>query len=115
MFSWKNTHLRESSRIQVPETPGVYVLVKSENVFGLTTSRNYLYIGKSKSLRRRFNEYTRFKRVHNEFIKQEMLLSNLEFWCTSIEEQQLDFAERSLITSIKPPFNKIMYKEFENE
>ncbi|MBY6197369.1 GIY-YIG nuclease family protein [Vibrio hangzhouensis] len=114
MFRWESSNLKQSSSANLPTNSGVYVLVESRKVHGLSIDRKVLYVGKTKNLRRRFTDYSNPRKVHNELVGERLFLGNVEFWCTQVHVDNLDGVERKFIHDFEAPMNKIKYKEYNN-
>jgi excinuclease UvrABC nuclease subunit len=97
------THRIESS---IPPTSGIYAYMKVIRHFGLIKSVEHLYVGKSKNLRKRFNQHLNpldpnpvFKDIGKD--------TSVEFWWIKIPVNELSTVEKSLIKELNPIGNII--------
>jgi hypothetical protein len=112
---WNMIKLNGSERLEVPEEPGIYTLLVQPGI-ALHPACSYLmYVGKSKSLRRRFGEYLNESRRETGRPKIVRLLNkypdHLWFCYTLIEDEALDVVEDALIAAYVPPANDQMPAE----
>jgi excinuclease UvrABC nuclease subunit len=105
---WRMTSFSHPGRASVPARSGVYAIVRTRRVFGLPTSFDVLYVGRSKSLRTRLAQHLNLNAAHNE-VSFSSDRSTLEFWCHLMPDDEIVSAEAELIRSIKPSTNKILY------
>lgn len=107
--SWSRTKLDRLYRDSIPEDSGVYAICGTvpdvtQRLF--KTLYNILYVGKSKSLRRRFLEHCNNPQRGVTEVKQ-CLGENLDYWFTEVNPDQIDELEACLIDCFGPPANRI--------
>lgn len=91
----------EIGKLDIPESPGVYLMKKNNKV---------IYVGKAKNLKNRVSSY--FNRVHesektNELVKN---IEDIEFFLTNTEIDAL-LLENNLIKKYSPKYNILLKDE----
>lgn len=110
--SWQLTRMNSVAAKRVAERPGVYVITESTWLHSVPIEIKIWYVGKSKSLRRRFVEHLDVLRTHRPELAVAIQKSeNVEFWSKAVDLNEIDEEERRLIVDLKPSFNKIRYGE----
>ena len=107
--SWSNTKLDQLYRDSIPEGSGVYAICctvpdATQRLF--KALYNVLYIGQSKSLRRRFLEHCNRPQRGVTEVKQ-CFGENLDYWFTEVNPDRIDELEACLIDCFGPPANRI--------
>ena len=113
-FRWHRKSLA-SSVSSIPALPGIYVIVRTNQKFGLETTREFMYVGQTKNMRRRLSEHD-YAREQNpslgEFLRNNRSSASLAIWYTTDPaEPNLDRIERELILDLMPAFNRRTYKK----
>ena len=106
---WSKTHLDQLSRDSVPEKSGVYAICAKLTDFDQSLFKalyEIVYVGKSRSLRRRFLEHCRSPRRGIKEVTQ-CFGDNLEYWYTEVNPDRIDELEARLIECFGPPANRI--------
>ena len=106
---WSKTKFNSLYRESVPESPGVYAICSEPPAFTqsfIKTLYNIIYVGKSKSLRRRFLEHCNRPKLEIEMAKH-CFGDNLEYWFTEVSLDQIDELEARLIDCFGPPANLV--------
>ena len=102
---WKAAPYGAGRDEAVPAGSGVYVLAEVTRLEGLVLEITPLYVGKSKSLRRRWREH-----VGNDESNPGLLglhrRTALEFWWRRTPEHEITKLERQLIAELQPPLNR---------
>jgi hypothetical protein len=108
---WSSTSIARHTGLDVPPVPGLYAILRISRVVGFPVIQEVFYVGRSVNLRRRFKEHAipwrernariRFGPVHRD--------RDWEFWYRAIPKEDLDKAERQLITALQPAANSIRY------
>ena len=93
----------------MPESPGVYAILRVNRVMGLPLQVEPIYIGKSKNLKSRLGSHLDPAKAHNEHVGSLNDRESLEFWCNLMPQEQITVAEKKLIQSLNPRANKIRY------
>lgn len=100
-------HRITSSSTHMPTKPGVYVMGHDVTYEGLETFREYVYIGQTTNLQRRFKQHSLLQEEKpglRAYIRKH--LKKVKFWYTTeVDPNQLHRLERQLIRKFKPKFN----------
>jgi excinuclease UvrABC nuclease subunit len=107
--NWRSVSYSRHGRESVPESPGVYAILRINRVMGLPMLADPIYIGKSKNLRIRMGRHLDPATAHNEHVGAVNDRESLEFWCNLMPSEQITVAEKNLIQLVKPKANKIRY------
>ena len=102
---WRYKHLSESSS-SVPTSPGVYVIGHLESLHGLELKRKYVYVGETKSLKRRLDEHlpsTEEKTDLRAYLRNHY--TALLCWYLPTEADRRWAVQDDLIREIQPQFN----------
>lgn len=107
-FTWAQVTLDRGNSHPVPSRSGIYTLVLIPGIAGHPAISYLMYIGKAKSLKRRFGDYNRSRikderrpHIHNFLSK----YTKVEFYFTEVPEALLDAEEDALIRALLPPLN----------
>lgn len=109
-LDWKWAKYGPGLDCVVPTSPGIYALASVRRVHGLPTEMEYIYIGKSNNLRRRWTEHLDI-REPNPGLHGLGGRYTYEFWWIVMPVDQLSRVEAELIAEIKPPANRIGKRE----
>jgi len=108
-LDWSGLKLAEAERQRVPEDSGIYTLVVQPDLFGHPACSFLMYVGKTKSLKRRFGEYLREKQNPNGRKKIIRILNkykdNTWFYFSIIPQRDISDAEDMLLDAYIPPCN----------
>lgn len=104
---WARSSLHHLYQDLIPETAGIYMIcskVKCITQDPFNKFYNVLYIGQANPLRRRFLEHCRNpqKEVHKA---KQCFTIPLDYWYTTVPQEQLDRIETLLIDSLGPSAN----------
>lgn len=111
-LKWKNEPLIRHVSDDVPDRPGVYAILSTQRRLGVPVQVEPLYVGKTVDLRRRLIEHADPWREHNKTLIAASLSHPLEFWFAELGIEEIDEVEKHLIREIKPPANRIHYKNW---
>lgn len=108
-LSWRVYPLAKSQRAAIPQEPGIYTLLVQPGIANHPACSYLMYVGQTKSLRRRFGDYLNERRRETGRPKI-LLLLNLypehTWFCFSpVPMDKLDAVESALITAYIPPAN----------
>ena len=106
---WSKTKFDSLYRDRVPESTGVYAICSSPLDFTQRLFKalyNIIYVGKSKSLRRRFIEHCNRPKLEIEMARH-CFGDSLEYWFTEVSLEQIDELEARLIDCFGPPANLV--------
>ena len=106
---WSKTQLDQSCRDSVPKKSGVYAICAKLTDFKQSLFKalyEIIYVGKSRSLNRRFLEHCRRPERGVKQAKQ-CFGDNLEYWYTEVNPDRIDELEARLIECFGPPANRI--------
>ena len=106
---WSKTEFDSRNRGKIPQSSGVYAICSSPPDFTQSLIKalyNIIYVGKSKSLRRRFLEHCNRPKLEIEMAKH-CFGDNLEYWFTEVSLDQIDELEARLIDCFGPPANLV--------
>ena len=106
---WSKTKFNSLYRENVPESSGVYAICSTPPDFTqllIKTLYNIIYVGKSKSLRRRFLEHCNRPKLEIE-MAQHCFGDSLEYWFTEVSLEEIDELEARLIDCFGPPANLV--------
>lgn len=108
-YTWKLIELSVSDTGLIPEESGLYSLVVRPGIFGHPACSYLMYVGKTKSLRRRFREYRREMSNRKGRKKIVRLLNkycdHIWFCFTIVPEPDISQVEDALLEAFMPPFN----------
>jgi hypothetical protein len=108
-LTWHIHRLNSNERLNIPSKAGIYTLLVQPGVADHPACSYLMYIGKTKSLRRRFGEYLNQEKKETGRPKIFRLLhkySEHVWFCFSIvAEQELTEIEEALLTAFIPPAN----------
>ena len=108
--NWRTTAFSWNGQASVPDTTGVYVILRVRRVMGLPLSADPIYVGKTKNLRKRMGSHLDPAKAHNERVGALPNRETVEFWCNLLPGDQIAEAEKDLIRVINPQANKIRYQ-----
>jgi len=107
---WTIEPLNKSKVKKIPTSSGIYTILLQPGIAGHISCSYLMYVGKTKSLRRRFGEYLRKERERtarpriSEFLTR---YDNYVLFCyTLIDEKSLITIEEGLKNAYVPPLNK---------
>ena len=108
---WLKTRLVSHEQDSVPPRRGVYAICVKLKTLNFTQDPfkalyEIIYVGKSKSLRRRFKEHCDHAQRGVEMAKK-CFGDNLEYWYTEVDLDCIDQLETRLIGCFGPPANRI--------
>jgi excinuclease UvrABC nuclease subunit len=107
--TWENEKLETANATQIPKSPGIYTLIIQPGVAGHPCSY-LMYVGKTRSLRRRFREYLRMERREDGRPKISYFLNKYDqfvYFCyTLVSIEALDVVEEGLMNAYLPPLNE---------
>ena len=106
---WSKTKFNSLYRENVPQSSGVYAICSSPPDFTQSLIKalyNIIYVGKSKSLRRRFLEHCNRPKLEIE-MAQHCFGDNLESWFTEVSLERIDELEARLIDCFGPSANLV--------
>src|SRR5688572_11280883 len=101
----------ESTISHLPAAPGLYVIGHEENIEGLETQREYVYVGKTLNMRRRLSEHNHFTELHPvlaSYLRRNRHRARI-WYTTDIDAKDVDKLERKLIRELKPEYNRVKY------
>ena len=108
-LQWRTVPLRASRADRLPATPGVYALIVKSGVAARLAASYLMYVGKSKSIRRRFRDYLRESKSRFARPKLAILLRlyarELHFRYALVPLVRLETTETQLIGALLPPAN----------
>ncbi len=107
---WRRAYSLDAARAEAPTLSGVYAIALAKSVANLPVSLEWVYIGRSSNLRRRFDEHGPILEQHDEL--REWIIANrdrIETWFTLREATESARLEKYLIRQLKPRFNRIRY------
>lgn len=110
--NWRMKHLT-STIAHLPATPGIYVIGHEESIAGLELRRIYVYVGKTKNMRRRLSEHSHLTELHPElssYLRENRGKAKI-WYTTDIAEEDLDGFERTLVRALKTIYNRIKYEK----
>ncbi len=107
--NWRSVSYSRHGRVSVPESSGVYAILRVNRVMGLPMQAEPIYIGKTKNLRKRMGSHLDPATAHNEHVGAVNDRETLEFWCNLMPQEQITAAEKNLIQVVNPRANKIRY------
>ena len=106
--AWQGEKL-DSSRInQIPDAPGVYTLILQPGIAEHPACSYLMYVGKAKSLRRRFRDYLTSEKLVTGRPRIFIFLNLYEgfiFYYTPVKMEALKPVEDSLTDAYQPPLN----------
>jgi excinuclease UvrABC nuclease subunit len=111
--TWAVVEFHRAFAGSVPNSPGIYALIRAHRVQGIPLTAEPVYIGKSRNLRNRFAQHADPMRQHNSDLGAVTIRENLEFWYLPLPEEGIDEAERAAIQALAPQTNKIRYNKRE--
>ena len=111
--NWKPIAMQAALNTSVPATSGLYAILRAPRLHGLPVEWEIAYIGKSRNLRRRFQEHALPWREGSNMLRWSSISrdKNLEFWYRELAPDQLDRGERELIRRVQPALNVLRYGE----
>ena len=104
--NWRSVPFSRHGRNSVPNSPGVYVILRVNRLLGIPMHVEPIYVGKSKSLRTRLGRHLNPARAHNEQVGSVDRRDTIEFWCNLMPEDRITEAEKNLIRIVNPKANK---------
>ena len=108
-YDWQITKLSCKDRGIVPNSSGIYTLLAVPNIAGHPACSYLMYVGQSKSLRRRFREYLSQERTESGrpkiFRFLNMYSDQVWFCFTLVHQSHLDAVENGLRDAYVPPLN----------
>lgn len=111
VYEWRSTKLEDSQASNIPLSSGVYTLILKPAIANHPECAYLMYVGKAKSLRRRFREYLTSelrrtpKRRPKIFRTLVIYPDKIHFCFAPISESEIGAAETSLIRAFMPPLN----------
>lgn len=102
---WRVKHV-SSSNSRVPAVPGLYAIGHDEFFLGLEADRTYVYIGRTRNLRRRIAEHVPAIEENpglRKYLRQRY--SSAKCWYAQFQETELNQAESKLIRRFQPIYN----------
>jgi len=110
-MNWRSISFLPSLDGHVPQSAGLYAILRAERVQGLPVAWDIDYVGKSVNLRRRFREHAAPWRERSRAIRQGRVYreEGWEFWFKVVRAEDLDKGEQELIRRIKPRANVLLY------
>ena len=108
---WKPIAMQAAMSTRVPPVSGLYAILRAPRLHGLPIDWEIAYIGKSRNLRRRFQEHVVPWRERSTTLRWSPTYrdKDLEFWYRELATDQLDHGERELIRRVQPALNMIRY------
>jgi len=107
--NWRSVPFSRHGRESVPESAGVYAILRVNRVMGLPMRSEPVYIGKSTNLHYRMASHLNPATAHNEEVGSLHDRESHEFWCNLMPSDQITEAEKTLIQVVNPKANKIRY------
>jgi excinuclease UvrABC nuclease subunit len=108
-YEWKSHKLEKSTTNNIPDQAGIYTLLIQPGIAGHPACSYLMYVGRTKSLRRRFRDYLNKEKLSSGRPKIFRLLNKysdyLWFCYTIIETETLQNTEKELIEAYVPPCN----------
>ena len=109
IHDWQLFKLISEKKKEIPSKPGIYTLLVQPCVANHPASSYLMYVGRTKSLKRRFSEYLNEKNLETGRPKIYRLLNkftdNIWFCFTEVSEDKLIAIEDGLISAYVPPAN----------
>jgi excinuclease UvrABC nuclease subunit len=107
--TWNQSQLIPANQVSIPPSPGVYTLVIRSGVAGHPFGNYLMYVGKTKSLQRRFGEYLTSERREDGRPKILRLLNRYDphiwFIYTTTNLNDITTLEDDLTEAFLPPYN----------
>ena len=107
---WTIEPLNTSRVRKIPASSGIYTILLQPGIAGHISCSYLMYVGKTKSLRRRFGEYLRKERKRTARPLMSDFLTRYDdyvlFCYTLIDEKNLIIIEEGLKNAYVPPLNK---------
>ena len=108
-LTWVTHRLAASESLRIPTTPGIYTLLIQPGIAYHPACSYLMYVGQTRSLRRRFGEYLQRERRETGRPKVLRLLNKYSdhvwFCYTSLAEPILTSVEDALLNAYLPPAN----------
>ncbi len=108
--TWQNERLETARAHHIPESPGIYTLVLQPGIAGHPSCSYLMYVGQTRSLRRRFQQYLGMERRQDGRPKISYFLNKYDhfvFFCyTLVSIETLDSTEQGLTNAYLPPLNE---------
>ena len=106
---WQSVRLDGSEGGNIPDSPGIYTLVAVPHIANHPFCSYLMYVGQSKSLRRRFREYLSQERKETGrpkiFRFLHLYQDHVWFCYTLVQSTSLDSVESGLRDAYIPPLN----------
>ncbi len=102
---WTTSLYGRGLEAAVPTASGVYVIAHVTRLHGLPIHINWLYVGQSKNLRRRYCEHVHWTEP-NPSLDAIRLDHTHEFWWVTAPVDELNTLEADLIDQLNPPANR---------
>ena len=102
---WQSVELHNSQRREVPQYAGIYSLVVQPGIAGHPACSYLMYVGQTKNLRRRFNDYLTAERRPKVLRLLEKYQGYIQFFYSGVDERELDDMEEQLFNAFLPPCN----------
>jgi len=93
----------------VPRVSGIYAIGRVGRLHGLITDIEWLYVGQSRDMRRRYEQHTH-RLEPNPALEAIRDTYDHEFWWIPVTAERLDSVERELIFALQPPGNTLHRK-----
>ena len=103
---WKTARYGRGLEKVAPTGHGVYAIAQVSRYKGLIESFDYLYIGRSNSLRRRWKEHVDLTEP-NPGLRGLDSTTGHEFWWVTLPPDRVAEVESELIRHFRPPHNRI--------
>ncbi len=108
---WKSLALKKGLARHVPAKSGVYVIRSVKRVMNLPVTQEFIYIGKSVNLQRRYKEHCSLDAEHNAELLTVRWNQELGFWYAFASKSKISELEKQLISQLDPKTNIIKYQE----
>ena len=110
-IKWNRVSSISNSRIMLPPSSGIYAIGEVKTEEDLPTEIKWVYIGKSKNLRKRIlNHLPQTEENPNLSSYLQLKVGVNELWYAVVEESLTNDLEKKLIRKLQPRFNRITYK-----
>ena len=110
LHEWQTIRLDTLEKKNIPDCPGIYTLVAVPQIANHPACSYLMYVGKTKSLRRRFGEYLSQERRESGrpkiFRFLHLYTDHVWFCFTLVQSTSLDSVETGLRDAYIPPLNE---------
>ena len=111
---WQRANSLEAAQAQAPRLSGVYAIAKASCVANLPISLEWVYVGRTKNLRRRLDEHGPIMEKHEQM--RDWIIENrdaIETWFALLDGETSVELEKLLVRDLRPCFNRIRYSSRE--